>query len=192
MSTSTTPPRYQVPTLLRDLVLLDMLELTGSTVATAQLLHLSQPTVSRRARQVVKQLGLLPRSGRVPGQRFTTPPWLQLLRQGVNRHRHDCGVLRLGGNPAIEAALDPLGWVEWVPLPTKQRQHWPTLLELELLDGLVVQAPPASGTFQPQHARCMALSPASGAGLWLLLRSEPLVLSLAERYASALSGSAEA
>ena len=48
---SSGPPRpYRIPATLRDLVMLDLLELTGSTTATAELLATSQPSVSRRYR----------------------------------------------------------------------------------------------------------------------------------------------
>jgi len=192
MSTNAKPTRYQVPSMLRDLVLLDMLELTGSTVVTAQLLHLSQPTVSRRSRLVMKQLGLVPCGDKQPGQRFSAPAWLQLLRQGVNRHRHDCGVLRLGGDPALQPALAPLGWVEWVPLPTERHPHWPAFLTRQLLDGLVLPSPPPMVIRQRQQVRWMTLESVPGSGLRLLLRSEPLVLSLAQRHACPISGPARA
>ena len=50
--------RYETPALLADIELLDLLELSGSTVETAHLLNLSQPTVSRRRRQLGAELAL--------------------------------------------------------------------------------------------------------------------------------------
>jgi len=52
------PSAYQIPAVLHDLVLVYTLELSGSTVAAAQLLNLSQPTASRRYRALAADLGL--------------------------------------------------------------------------------------------------------------------------------------
>jgi hypothetical protein len=47
-----------MPSALRDLVLVGMLELSGSTSAAASMLNVSQPTASRRNRQLAQELGL--------------------------------------------------------------------------------------------------------------------------------------
>ena len=49
---------YRVPALLQDIRLLDLLELSGSTVQASELLSLSQPTVSRRYRSLAQDFGL--------------------------------------------------------------------------------------------------------------------------------------
>ena len=108
---------YRIPSVLRDLVLVDMLELTGTTVAAAQVLNLSQPSVSRRFRQLAAELGLQPNRRDKPGRRFCDADWMRLLRQGVNPHRLDCGVLRLGGPAAAEKWIGRSVWAEWIPQP---------------------------------------------------------------------------
>ena len=56
MSATVDSRPYRIPSSLRDLVMLDLLELTGSTTATAELLTMSQPSVSRRYRSVARDL----------------------------------------------------------------------------------------------------------------------------------------
>ena len=48
----------QIPQVLRDLQLVDVLELTGSTTASAAQIGLSQASVSRRCRALARKLGL--------------------------------------------------------------------------------------------------------------------------------------
>jgi len=168
------PSRYRVQGLLKDLVVLDMLELTGSTAAAARLLHLSQPTVSRRARWVMAQLDLLPPSDDQPGRKFKTTAWLQLLRQGVNSHRLSWGVLRIGGAEASAMGLQGQAGVEWVTLGRRQMLHWQPWLELELLDAVLLQVPPPVSV---AGARPYRLLPCANG--WLACRIEPQVLQLA-------------
>ena len=172
------PNAYRIPSVLRDLVLVDMLEITGSTVAAAQLLNLSQPSVSRRYRRLAAELGVEPDRRRQPGRRFADAEWIRLLRQGVNRHRLDCGVLRLGGPAAAEPWIAPLGWVDWLPLPTATLAHADHLLQHALLDGVVLDGAqgPITGC-----SGLIQLPVASSAPLWLRCRPDPLVLALAQR-----------
>ena len=138
MSTPQPPIPYVVPSCLRDLVMIDLLELTGSTIATARELGMSQSSVSRRYRAVANELGLEANRQGPAGRRYGSSTWLQLLRQGINSHRHACGVLRVGG-AGIQPPSHP-GWqgVEWVPLHRRTMEHWEELLGLELLDAVVV------------------------------------------------------
>ena len=82
---------YRIPTVLRDLQLVDLLELTGSTTASAAQIGLSQPSVSRRYRALAADLGLQRLPGYPIGKRYGHTPWLQLLRQGIKSHRLACG-----------------------------------------------------------------------------------------------------
>ena len=177
------PSRYRVPGLLKDLVLLDMLELTGSTVAAARLLHLSQPTVSRRARWAMEQLDLLPSTGDDRQRRFRTTAWLQLLRQGVNSHRLAWGVLRIGGTEAAAMGLQGQESVEWVALGRKQLLHWQPLLELELLDAVALLEPPPVAV---AGGRPYQLLPCANG--WLACRLQPQVLQLAMQLGHSLVG----
>jgi DNA-binding transcriptional LysR family regulator len=159
-------PPYRIPSALRDLVLVDMLELSGSTAAAAALMNLSQPTVSRRYRQLAQELGLQRDRNKPAGRRFGDAAWLALLRKGVNRHRLDCGVLRIGGPRPAAAELAGCPWVEWVHLDQHGLQHWPALLQLELLDGVLLDG---EGDQRALRQR-------------LVCRDHPLVLALASRH----------
>jgi hypothetical protein len=127
-------PAYQVPSLLADLNLLDLIELSGSTVKAAPLLNLSQPSVSRRRRRLQKELGLMP----TPELSQGDGACLRLLRRAAKRHRLDSGVWRLGGDGW---ALDPqlmeenvlLGALRFAPLA-----QWQTLVQSHVLDGALV------------------------------------------------------
>lgn len=180
--------RYQVPSLLRDLVLLDMLEITGSTVAAAQLLNMSQPNASRRYRRLATELGVQPNRHRLPGRRFADADWIRLLRQGVNRHRLACGVLRLGGPADIGAVVRRWPWVEWLPLPQKSLAHRDALLEHQLLDGVVLDCEPQAS--QSNDGPMPVLMPADQ-GLWLCCRSDPSVQALAQRLLAGISRTAQ-
>ena len=74
------------------------------------------------------------------GDRYGDSICLRLLRKGVNRHRWDAGVLRLGGCRAEAQHLAALAGIEWVALDRVPVQRWPMLLRRELLDGVVVNA----------------------------------------------------
>ena len=74
---------YRVPSMLRDLQLVDFLELTGSTTASAAQIGLSQPSVSRRYRAVAADLELQRLPGDPIGKRYGHTPWLQLLPAGL-------------------------------------------------------------------------------------------------------------
>jgi hypothetical protein len=83
MPITTNQNPYRIPSALRDLVLVDMLELTGSTVGAAQLLNISQPSVSRRYRRIVTELGLeRRRSDRAPGRRYGDADRLRRVATG--------------------------------------------------------------------------------------------------------------
>lgn len=174
---------YRFPAALRDLHLLDLLELTGSTAASAAHVQLSQPTVSRRYRALAADLGLQPLRGGPVGRRYGHAPWLQLLRQGVNAHRLAWGVLRIGGAEALAMGVRNHGRVEWVTLGRRQQQHWLPLLEQELLDAVALQDHPPQDPAEhaPGSMPYRLLPCACG---WLACRPEPQVLQLATSLCS--------
>jgi hypothetical protein len=171
---------YRIPSALRDLVLVDMLELTGSTVAAARLLNMSQPSVSRRYRRIATELGLQRSSSDRPGRRYGNADWMRLLRQGVNRHRIDSGVLRLGGPATAEALISHWGWTEWIGLPAGTLAHADELLQEELLDGLVLDA---EHCHRYSVNQLIPLTHAQAEPMWLYCRPDPLVQAAAERLA---------
>ena len=170
---------YRIPAALRDLQLVDLLELTGSTTASAAQSGLSQPSVSRRYRALAADLGLQRQGRDSIGKRYGHTPWLQLLRQGINSHRLAFGVLRIGGADAAAMGLHGHGGVEWVTLGRRQLEHWQPLLQLELLDAVALQQPPEQdrGGGIPYQL----LPYAKG---WLACRLEPQVLLLAASLSS--------
>ena len=167
---------YRIPTVLRDLQLVDLLELTGSTTASAAQIGLSQPSVSRRYRALAADLGLQRLPGYPIGKRYGHTPWLQLLRQGIKSHRLAWGVLRIGGANPATMGLKGQGGVEWVTLGHMQWQHWQQLLQQELLDAVALQELPPEEVAVTMHYQLMP-----GPNGWLACRPEPQVLRLAAR-----------
>jgi hypothetical protein len=176
---------YRVPPVLRDLVLVDMLELTGSTVATASLLQMSQPSVSRRYRALAEDLGLERQKHLPIGRRYGDTDWLLLLRRGVNAHRHTCGVVRVGG-PAVfaAAAMDGRSWVEWVSLGRSALKNWSQLLQLELLDAIALPQAQIPCGQEAAGFRMVTISRDGAQPLMLVSRCEPQVLAIINRIAN--------
>lgn len=175
--------RYRIPGCLRDLVMVDLLELTGSTTATAALLQLSQPSVSRRYRALALELGLTRGTKKPLGRRYGDTAWLELLRRGVNRHRLGCGVLRVGGPASQRDGTDGLAWIEWVELSGPALGQWPQLLRLELLDAVLLEnTDDATERREPGRLEVVAIERAAAAPLLLICRPDPLVLEIAGRH----------
>ena len=161
--------------------MLDLLELTGSTTATAELLTMSQPSVSRRYRSVARDLGLARQSDAPLGRRFADAPWIPFLRLGINHHRLAGGVLRVGGGRELEADLSGAPWAQWVRLGRQQQEQWRPLLSLELLDAIaVVEAPELSAEEAASLALVEMQSARNGAAV-LICRRDPLVLEICNR-----------
>lgn len=172
---------------LRDLVIVDLLELTGSTVATAQLLKLSQPTVSRRYRSIARGLGLEHERDAPIGRRYGHAPWVRHLRRGINHHRLAHGVMRVGGARSLRPLLKGCPWADWIDLGAQQQEQWPALLNLELLDAVaVVKAPQLSGGEAAQWC-VVELPPQQGGSLSLICRHDPLVLGISARVGADLT-----
>ena len=171
---------YRVPASLRDLVMIDLLTLTGSTAATAALLNTSQPTVSRRSRAVASDLGLHPQRG-VPLGRFRDTPWLEMLRRGVNHHRLAQGVLRVGGDKKWQSLLINAAWAQWVPLGLRQQRHWRGLLDLELLDAMAIADPTELSDQALSPYVVVELPQLVDAAAVLVCRRDPLVLEISCR-----------
>lgn len=174
------PPRngYRIPSALRDLVLVDFLELTGSTTAAAAQLALSQPSVSRRYRALAVELGLERRLDGPVGRRYGDTDWLALLRRGVNRHRLACGVVRVGGPAALGAALRGCRWAEWVSLGRAALNHWPQLLRHELLDVVALPQAGQGSAQSPADIAVVELRAKASDPLRLACRNDPDVLGI--------------
>lgn len=182
---SSGPPRpYRIPASLRDLVMLDLLELTGSTTATAELLAMSQPSVSRRYRTMAHDLGLQRQNDAPVGRRFSNTPWVGWLRKGVNQHRLANGVLRVGSARKLEPLLANCFWAQWVPLGRQQQQQWRSLLELELLDVVAVTDLPKLSGEEAAQLVLAELHPQSGGQVVLIDRRDPLVREIRSRISA--------
>ncbi len=129
---------YRLPELLQDIRLLDLLELSGTTVQASALLSLSQPSVSRRYRALAKDFCL----ERDPRQRggccFGSSKAMRLLRLGCRAHRLACGVARIGGDLLHQPLLARFNWL--LPSPSRFRavESWLELVRQGVLDGALI------------------------------------------------------
>jgi hypothetical protein len=181
MSATADSRTYRIPPTLRDLVMLDLLELTGSTTATAELLTMSQPSVSRRYRSVACDLGLERQSDAPLGRRFADAPWIPFLRRGINHHRLSVGVLRVGSGRELEAVFSGVPWAQWIRLGRQQQEQWRTILTLELLDAIAVEEVPQLSDEEAASLALVELRCAQNDAVVLICRRDPLVLEICAR-----------
>jgi DNA-binding transcriptional LysR family regulator len=130
---------YVTPDLLQPIQALDLLELGGTTTAAAEALCLSQPTVSRRVRRLVLDLGLDARHrNHHQGLRYGESACLHLLRRACQAHRLEAGAWRVGSCPWHQGVLQPLQL--WVSVPGRFRHPsaWRTLVCAHAIDAAVV------------------------------------------------------
>ncbi|MFN5696626.1 MAG: hypothetical protein ACK486_06290, partial [Cyanobacteriota bacterium] len=80
-----TAAAYEPPALLRDVHLLDLLELTGSCVYASRHLWISQPTASRRYHRLAADFGLRRDKHRRLACRFGVSPSIRRRRQAGRR-----------------------------------------------------------------------------------------------------------
>ncbi|MCP9815123.1 hypothetical protein KBY76_00385 [Synechococcus sp. GreenBA-s] len=165
--------RYRLPTLLQDIRLLDLLELSGTTQETARMACLSQPTVSRRTRAVAQDFSLVPNRRRLVGCCYGTNPAIQLLRLSCRAHRLMAGVARLGSDVILQPLLAGCGWL--LPAPPRFRlvEGWLELVRQGVLDGALLSGLEFEGE-----------GPPAGQGLELLPLGE-LPLGLATGWGGA-------
>jgi hypothetical protein len=181
MSATADSRPYRIPLSLRDLVMLDLLELTGSTTATADLLTMSQPSVSRRYRSVARDLGLTRQSDAPVGRRFADAPWIPYLRRGINHHRLAGGVLRVGSGGALGASFSGVPWAQWVRLGRQQQEQWRPLLTLELVDAIAVKEVPELSDEEAASLALVEVPSAQNGAVVLICRRDPLVLEICSR-----------
>jgi len=138
-TTALPPPAaaYRPPALLQDIQLLDLLELSGSTQKASRLVQLSQPTISRRYRQLARDFALVA-NRRQAGCRYGSSRVMQLLRLGCRAHRLEAGVARLGSDLMLQPLLSACPWL--LPLPAQFRALpcWLELVRQGVLDGALV------------------------------------------------------
>lgn len=129
---------YRLPTLLTDIRLLDLLELSGSTRQASQVLQLSQPSVSRRYRALAEDFELRAEAERDHACRFGTNTTMRLLRLSSRCHRLQAGVARLGTDLLHQRLLDGLPWLLPTPLRFRPLPDWLDLVRQGVLDGALV------------------------------------------------------
>ena len=127
---------YQVPALLQDIHLLDLLELSGTTVQASTLLHLSQPTVSRRYRALARDFQL--QTDRRQHCQFGSSRTIRLLRLSYRDHRLEGGVARIGTDPRHHPLLAGLEWLLPAPARFRPIETWFELVRQGVLDGAVI------------------------------------------------------
>lgn len=131
---------YRPPDLLRDLRLLDALELTGTTEQAGRWLAVSQPTVSRRCRRLAEDFGihLEPR----PTKRCQLPSTLSLrqLRLSARWHRFEAGVLAMGSDPLHQGLLGDLDGLLPVPHRFRAGESWLELVRQGVIDAALVSS----------------------------------------------------
>ena len=140
---------YRLPALLKDIRLLDLLEISGTTLEAGRICGLSQPTVSRRSRLLADDFNLQVRRRRQPGCRYGTSTAMQLLRLGCRAHRLSAGVARLGADVILQPLLEGCGWL--LPAPPRFRpvEGWLELVCQGVLDGALISGLELQGDLPP-------------------------------------------
>ena len=129
---------YRIPELLQDIRLLDLLELSGSTVQASRFLSLSQPTVSRRYRLLAQDFGLEQEPRQIRRCRYGTSEAMRWLRLGCRAHRLEAGVARVGTDLLHQPLLAGVPGLLSVPARYRSIHSWGTLVREGVLDAALV------------------------------------------------------
>ncbi|MEB3165956.1 MAG: hypothetical protein VKO65_04725 [Cyanobacteriota bacterium] len=146
-----TAQSYRLPALLHDIRLLDLLELSGTTIETSRLLRLSQPTVSRRSRALARDFALVPNRGGAGGCLYGGSRVMRLLRQACRAHRLHSGVARLGSDVSLLPLLADCDWLLPAPPRFRSPEGWRELVLQGVLDGAVLPGLELSGDPPSEH-----------------------------------------
>jgi hypothetical protein len=155
-------PPYLPPQLLRDLHLLDVLELTGTTHLAGQWLAVSQPTVSRRYRRLAADFGLKPSRRGAKVCRFGSSVSLRQLRQGFRWHRFEAGVVGLASDPLHQGLLEGLPGRLPMPMRFRPANQWGQLVREAVVDAALVSSLELEASPSPLHP----LGERNGDGEW--------------------------
>ena len=129
---------YRPPNVLQDIRLLDLLELCGTTVQASRLLHVSQPTISRRYRNLASDFNLVRNRRQLWGCGYGTSAAMRLLRLGCRAHRLAAGVARIGSDLLHHPLLDSCTWLLPSPQRFRAAAHWLELVRQGVLDGALL------------------------------------------------------
>jgi hypothetical protein len=156
--------RYRLPALLQDICLLDLLEISGTTLEAGRVCGLSQPTVSRRSRLLADDFNLQVNRRRQLGCRYGTSTAMRLLRLGCRAHRFSAGVARLGADVILQPLLAGCSWLLPAPPRFRPLDGWLELVRQGVLDGALVSglefqgdAPPLASELEFVHLGAVSL-----------------------------------
>jgi DNA-binding transcriptional LysR family regulator len=167
---------YGLAMRLRHIEIFQAIRQTGSISAAAQLLHVSQPAVSKVLQHAEQQLGF-PLFLRVRGKLQATPEALELERevdkvseslQGVRRlaqslRREPGHSLRIGATPALALSLLPPAIHEWTERYPDIACELSSAHSRELVQNLLMREIDLALTLQrPDHPGLKAQALASG------------------------------
>lgn len=147
------PQPYRTPELLQDIRLLDLLELSGTTVKASRLLNLSQPTVSRRYRLLAQDFGLERQSRQLKGCRYGSSVTLRYLRLGYRAHRLEAGLARVGTDLMHHHLLSDCDGLLPVPLQFRSIEQWAELVHQGVLDAALISGLELEAAAQPVSSR---------------------------------------
>ncbi|WP_216904159.1 hypothetical protein [Synechococcus sp. CCY 9618] len=134
---------YRIPDPLRDLRVIDLLELTGNQLQAGQALQVHQSTVCRIRKTWIEQFGIVRTAGVEPGQR---PPLtgmglcIQHLRMAARAHRMEEGWLRLATDALHQPLVDGMEATILVPPRFRSSRHWAELVRLGVIDAALVSS----------------------------------------------------
>lgn len=129
---------YRLPELLHDIRLLDLLELSGSTVQASRLLSLSQPTVSRRYRSLAQDFDLERDLRQHWRCRFGTSDTMRWLRMGCRAHRLAAGFARIGTDLLHAPLLAGIKGLLPTPVRYRSIHTWAALVRDGVVDAALV------------------------------------------------------
>ncbi|MDF5872401.1 LysR substrate-binding domain-containing protein [Pseudomonas aeruginosa] len=161
---------------LRHIEVFQAIRQAGSVSGAAQLLHVSQPAVSKVLQHAEQQLGF-PLFLRVRGKLLATPEALELEREvaklsdslqavrrlAQNLRRQPGHSLRIGATPALALSLLPRAIGEWSARYPQSGCELATLHSRELVQGLLMrELDLALSLKQPEHPGLRGEAIASG------------------------------
>jgi DNA-binding transcriptional LysR family regulator len=129
---------YRIPELLQDIRLLDLLELSGTTVQASELLNLSQPTVSRRYRSLAQDFGLRRDPRQRERCRYGSTEAMRWLRLGCRAHRLEAGYARIGADLMHQPLLAGMDWLLPTPVRFRSIHSWAELIREGVIDAALV------------------------------------------------------
>jgi hypothetical protein len=135
---ATSAEPYCLPELLSDIRLLDLLELSGSTVQASQFLSLSQPTVSRRYRSLAQDFDLERNLRQHWRCRYGTSETMRWLRMGCRAHRLAAGFARIGTDLLHAPLLAGIKGLLPTPVRYRSIHTWASLVRDGVVDAALV------------------------------------------------------